>query len=119
MRHQPSARRKTLNSPDTSEALFNRFRSFETRANPDGSATTRVFVRCSLNDLARATNLRPEDAAFALNECGLITKRLCVRANGAEEELDQLVVVGRETVEAVATERNVKRMCMDLSCVQI
>lgn len=94
-------------------------RTFETRANDDGSVTTRVLVKCSLGDLSRATNLRAEDVAFALNECGLVSRRMHVKSRGSEEEIDDLIVIGREMFEAVATERNVKRMCIDLSCMLI
>jgi hypothetical protein len=73
--------------------------------------------------------MRPEDVAFALNECGLLTKRLRIQANsddggrvGADtvvEEWDHMIVIEREAVEKVAAERNVKRMCMDLACVKL
>ncbi|KAI0034324.1 acyl-CoA N-acyltransferase, partial [Vararia minispora EC-137] len=54
---------------DASHALQ---RTLETRANSDGSATTHAVVKCSLAEIARATNLRVEDAAFAMSECGLL-----------------------------------------------
>ena len=56
------------------DPMWTSLRSVETTANPDGSATTHVVVRCTLADIARATNLRVEDAAFALNECGLLVR---------------------------------------------
>ncbi|OCH88992.1 acyl-CoA N-acyltransferase [Obba rivulosa] len=91
----------TAQMNDVSDPIFTTLRTLETFANPDGSATTQVVVRCTLADIARATNLRVEDAAFALSECGLLLRR-------GEEE----VVVSREMVEVVAKERRVKRMCM-------
>ena len=99
-------------------------RAVETTANPDGSATTHVVVRCTLADIARATNLRIEDAAFALNECGLLGRRFrAERAGGSGEEAQEdgtdqdqdVVAITREMVEAVAKERDVKIMCMDLA----
>jgi len=83
---------------------------YETVSAPDGSASVHAVVRCALADLARATNLRVEDAAFALNECGLLVRR--------EGEGDAMTIaISREMVEAVARERNVKRMCIDFTKV--
>jgi hypothetical protein len=85
-------------------------KTYETVAAPDGSAAVHAVVRCTLADLARATNLRVEDAAFALNECGLLVQR--------EGEGDAMTIaISREMVEAVAQERNVKRMCIDFTKV--
>ncbi|KAH9949487.1 acyl-CoA N-acyltransferase [Amylocystis lapponica] len=95
------------------DPIFTAFRTVETTPNADGSATAHVVVRCTLADIARATNLRVDDAAFALNECGLLVHRQ--RTNGTGQE--DLVMVSRAMVEAVAKERRVKRMCMDLAHV--
>jgi len=85
-------------------------RTYETVHAPDGSAAVHVVVRCTLADLACATNLRVEDAAFALNECGLVVRR--------EGDGDGMTIaISREMVEAVAQERNVKRMCIDFTKV--
>ena len=85
-------------------------RTYETVSALDGSAAVHVVVRCTLADLARATNLRVEDAAFALNECGLLLRR--------DGEGDATTIaISREMVEAVAQERNVKRMCIDFTKV--
>jgi len=85
-------------------------KTYETVAAPDGSAAVHAVVRCTLADLARMTNLRVEDAAFALNECGLLVRR--------EGEGDAMTIaISREMVEAVARERNVKRMCIDFTKV--
>lgn len=94
-------------------------KQLETSANADGSATTHVIVKCSLRDLARATNLRVEDAAFALNECGLLIRRELQENQGAmegEEEMET-VVISREMVEVVVRRRGLKRQCMDLAHV--
>lgn len=97
------------------DPLFTSLRTIETIANPDGSASSHVVVNCTLGDIARGTGLRVEDAAFALNECGLLIRR---RRTEDEEGLEEFaVVVTREMVETVAKERNVKRMCMDLAHV--
>jgi hypothetical protein len=53
-----------------------KMRSFVTVLNPDGSATTKIVVQCTLAELSRATHLKPEDVAFALNECGLVSRKL-------------------------------------------
>jgi histone acetyltransferase MYST1 len=94
----------------TLDSLFKSLRTIEMICNPDGSATSHVVARCTLADLARATNLRPEDAAFALDECGLLSMK---KGEGDEA----VIAVSREMVEAVAKERRVKRMCMDLAHV--
>jgi hypothetical protein len=78
-------------------------RTLETRANPDGGATTHAVIRCSLAEIARATNLRVEDAAFAMNECGLFS---C-------HDEEQTIVVTREVIEKIASEKGLKRMCME------
>jgi histone acetyltransferase HTATIP/histone acetyltransferase MYST1 len=83
-------------------------RTVLTRSNPDGSATSHIVVRCTLAEIASATNLRIEDAAFALNECGLLGSTI-----------DGVVGFTREMVEAVAKERNVKRMCLDPAHVML
>lgn len=83
---------------------------------------THVVVQCTLQDLAKATGLRVEDAAFALAECGLLRRKLRKKADGSSPERekgeeDEYIVVSREMVESVADERKVKRMCMDLKHV--
>ncbi|KAI0358830.1 acyl-CoA N-acyltransferase [Trametes cingulata] len=116
---------RTAQMNDTNDPMWTSLRALETTAHPDGSATTHVVVRCTLADIARATNLRVEDAAFALNECGLLVRRRkddgTPPSNGnssqGEIEAEDVIVVTREMVEAVAKERDVKRMCMDLAHV--
>ncbi|KAF9648528.1 acyl-CoA N-acyltransferase [Thelephora ganbajun] len=100
-------------APDSvmDDPLFKTLRTFTTTQNPDGSATTHVIVRCTLADLARATNLRIEDAAFAMNECGLLRMR---GKNGREADAPDMIVVTREMVEQVAKERGVKKACLIL-----
>lgn len=91
---------------DLAEAMFTCERSFETELSEDGSAITHIVVECTLVDIARATNLRVDDAAFALNECGLLAYRL------GEVHEDGTVVLTRKLVEQIAVERNVKKPCM-------
>lgn len=93
------------------DPLFKSPRTFTTTQNPDGSATTHVVVKCTLADLARATNLRVEDAAFAMNECGLLRMR---GKNGHNGDVSDMIVVTREMVEQVAKERGVKKACLIL-----
>lgn len=100
-------------------------RILQTTANADGSATTHVIVQCSLQDLSRATGLRVEDVAFALTECGLLRRRIVKRVQPSsgnndvegERQEEEYIIVSREMVEAVAEERNVKKMCMELKHV--
>ncbi|CAL1696908.1 unnamed protein product [Somion occarium] len=98
---------------DDSDPIFTSMRTIETTPNPDGSSTSHVVVRCTLADIARATGLRVEDVAFAMNECGLLVRRQ--KAEG--EEMEETIVISREMVELVAKERNIKKMCMDLAHV--
>ncbi|CCM03718.1 uncharacterized protein FIBRA_05864 [Fibroporia radiculosa] len=91
---------------DDAEPMFTNLRTVETTPNPDGSATAHVVVQCTLTDIARATNLRVDDAAFALNECGLL-----IRRRKEDDSVEEVVVVSREMVETVAKKRNVKKMC--------
>jgi hypothetical protein len=93
------------------DPLFKSPRTFTTSQNLDGSATTHVVVKCTLADLARATNLRVEDAAFAMNECGLLRMR---GKNGSNVDVPDMIVVTREMVEQVARERGVKKACLIL-----
>lgn len=86
--------------------MFTTHRVYETEHREDGGATTHVSVRCSLTDIAKATNLRVEDAAFALNECGLLMEQLGDVAEGG------VIVISRTLVEKVAAERNVKNPCL-------
>ncbi|OJT12859.1 Histone acetyltransferase KAT8 [Trametes pubescens] len=130
----PAAARalRTAQANDMNDPMWASLRALETTAHADGSATTHVVVRCTLADVARATNLRVEDAAFALNECGLLVRRRAddspapaKATNGEHGEADGegaggvgvVIAVTREMVEAVAKQRDVKRMCMDLAHV--
>lgn len=63
----------------------------------------------SLADIADATNLRPDDVAFAMVESGLAQWRRKVRGEGDEEdELEELVIT-RELVEEVAERAKVRK----------
>lgn len=104
--------------------MFSTLRTIETEANADGSATSHVRVRCTLADVAQATGLRVEDAAFALNECGMLDRRRTLEDAEKKSEDDdrddqdeEAIFISREMVEAIAKERNVKKMCMDLAHV--
>jgi hypothetical protein len=106
----PSLAMAPLSSTD--DPLFTSLRMIETTSNPDGSATSHVIVKCTLLDIARATNLRVEDTAFALSECGLLT-----RVKTAEGTDDEIITISREMVETVASEWGVKKMMMELAHV--
>jgi histone acetyltransferase MYST1 len=105
-------------------------RTFTTTLRDDGSAVTHVSVQCTLADIARVTNLRIEDAAFALNECGLLVKRIKARVGNTQDggegiggtgiadvAADDVVMLTRQMIEKVAQERNVKKPCMDRAYV--
>jgi len=93
------------------DPLFTTQRVVDTIRRDDGSAEMHVSIRCTLGDLAKATNLRVEDAAFALHECGLVVEQLDEADYG-----DQLLISGA-LVEKIAAERRVKDPCINLSCV--
>ncbi|EIN13298.1 acyl-CoA N-acyltransferase [Punctularia strigosozonata HHB-11173 SS5] len=107
--------------PDDPNTSLTSRRTLVTRGNPDGSATTHVVVHCTLEDLSRATYIRVEDAAFALNECGLLLRKKHVEGNtrNGEEAVDgepaeqMIVVVSREMIDEVARQWGLKRMCME------
>ncbi|KAL5534511.1 hypothetical protein ACEPAG_974 [Sanghuangporus baumii] len=82
------------------DVLYSRMRWMRTSSNPDGSATTHVFARCTLEDIANATGIRTEDIAFTLHECGLLQK---VQALD-RDETEEVIVISREMVEGVAKE---------------
>ncbi|KAJ7198768.1 acyl-CoA N-acyltransferase [Mycena pura] len=109
-------------TPATDAEFLNSFRSFELAANANGGATVDIVLRCTLRDIARATNLRVEDAAFALNEIGLLALRLASEdveelkrsMKDPAENTNKFVFISRAMVERVAKERNVKMPCMDV-----
>ncbi|KAF7377728.1 Histone acetyltransferase [Mycena sanguinolenta] len=120
----------------TDEEFLSQFRTFEMTPNANGSATVDVVLRCTLRDLARATNLRVEDAAFALNEIGLLALRLssedvdqvrqdmkakqCAQTDGPRSApTNQFVFISRAMVERVAADRKVKVPCMKMEYVKI
>ncbi|KAI0344184.1 acyl-CoA N-acyltransferase [Trametopsis cervina] len=113
--------------PQTDGPMFSALRTIETTANPDGSATSHVIVRCTLSDIAQSTGLRVEDAAFALSESGILQRRRRINADTAnrrnrdkdadQDDQEEYIVISREMVETIAKDRNVKKMCIDLAHV--
>lgn len=100
----------------SADALYSRMRWIRTSANPDGSATTHVFARCMLEDIANATGIRTEDIAFTLHECGLLRRIQALDS----EEMEEAIVISREMVEHVALEFRVKsKMCMEVQYCKI
>ncbi|KAF8174723.1 acyl-CoA N-acyltransferase [Pholiota molesta] len=115
-------------------AVFTTKRTMRTVPRPDGGAETHVELRCTLEDIATATNLRIDDAAFALSECGLLTRRIVNQekraANGGGEVVEgdgqqqqqpisgsDTILITRELVDKVMEERNIKMMYMIPDCV--
>jgi len=100
------------------DRVYRTMRYLRTSANANGSATTHVFVSCSLEDISKATSLRIEDVAFALHECGLLKRVRTLGDNGQEDGgVKDVIVISREMVEGVATERALKRLVMEVQCV--
>jgi histone acetyltransferase MYST1 len=88
--------------------LFTTQRVVDIFRKDDGSAEVHASVLCTLGDIAKATNLRVEDAAFALHECGLLRKKV------TEGGQDQILISGA-LVEKIAAERQVKEPCLSLN----
>ncbi|KAJ7206463.1 acyl-CoA N-acyltransferase [Mycena rebaudengoi] len=105
------------------------FREEVYKRKPNGGVEGELVIRCTLADIARATNLRPEDAALALNEIGLLAMRLSsedpkqLRKNlEAEKEAKvmgreppvshKFIHITRAMVEHVAEDRQVKPPCL-------
>lgn len=80
-------------------------RWMQSTPNPDGSVTTHAFVCCTLEDISKATMIRPDDIAFALHECGLLQRTQELSDNKA-------IVISREMVEQVAKDYKVKLTCI-------
>ena len=95
-------------SPDP---LFTTQRVFNVSEMPEGGLEAHITVRCSLVDIARATNLRLDDVAFAMQEFGLLTRGLSEVGRG------ESILISKRMVEKVAEERNVKKPCIDLQYV--
>ncbi|KAG6868159.1 hypothetical protein C0993_007049 [Termitomyces sp. T159_Od127] len=91
------------------DPMFSSHRPLVTEHSEDGGAATHVMVSCKLADIARATNLRVDDAAFALNEVGLLAMRIESEEDCGEGDKTGTVMLTRAMVEKVAKERNVKK----------
>ncbi|KAG8892366.1 hypothetical protein FRB99_002779, partial [Tulasnella sp. 403] len=109
------------------EPTFGSIRTTHTETLPDGTSKTHLNIRCTLMDIARATGLRHEDVAFAMEDCGLL-RRVKKEPNGKtkkRESVDpgeevsneggeedavegEIIYVSAEMVELVAKERRVK-----------
>ncbi|PPQ76534.1 hypothetical protein CVT24_010933 [Panaeolus cyanescens] len=115
------------------DPMFSTQRIFETKRQEDGSAVTHVKIECTLADISRATCMKEQDIAFALNEIGLLSRRLKAQAkvqeNGdvgsetpedlAQIRIEDTFVVTRSMIEQVAKERHVKIMILDRACVLV
>lgn len=94
------------------DELFSSLRTFVTKLLPSGGARTDITLQCTLQDIAQATNLRVDDTAFAMNEVGLLVKRLQLE-EGMNTGPQDMIVLTREMVEKVAEDRNVKQPCLE------
>jgi len=109
--HVSRSPNNAVSDDGSADPLFTTQRMVDTIKRVDGSAELHVSVRCTLAGIARATNLRVEDAAFALHECGLLARKL------DDEEAGEFLVITGEAVERVAVQRRVKKPCIDLAYV--
>ncbi|KAG9040352.1 hypothetical protein FS837_000761, partial [Tulasnella sp. UAMH 9824] len=57
------------------QPAFGSIRTTHTETTPNGTTQQHLNIRCTLIDIARATGLRHEDVAFAMEECGLLMRR--------------------------------------------
>lgn len=104
------------------EPTFGSIRTTHTETLPDGDAKTHLNIRCTLMDIAKATGLRHEDVAFAMEDCGLLLRRQKDANTNASPsrngdgtmtpEEREIIYVSAEMVEKVAKERNVKHKCI-------
>lgn len=69
-------------------------RTVQTRFNEDGSATTHLVVRCTLEGIAKATGIKLEDVSFALAEMGLLRHR-----QGTASDKNSEVTFSRQMLE--------------------
>lgn len=73
-----------------------------------------VSVRFTLEDLANATHIRPEDVAMALNECSLLKRRRTVGVDNHPE-----IVISQRDLEQVAETYRVKPQFLHLDHVML
>lgn len=92
------------------EPTFGSIRTTHTETTPNGTTRQHLNIRCTLLDIARATGLRHEDVAFAMEECGLLVRRKNEAGEGEDER--EVIYVSAEMVERVARERRVKHRCI-------
>lgn len=92
------------------DAIFTKMRHLRLTVNADGSTRLDVFIKCTLEDMSKATGLRMEDIAFTLHECGLLQRRTALDSK-------EVFVLSREMIERVADERKVKKTCMEVQYV--
>ncbi|CAO1624574.1 unnamed protein product [Sympodiomycopsis kandeliae] len=88
--------------------------------NPLGS--DKFALATTLDRISRATDLRPEDAAFALSECGLLKWRVnkCPESVPLSNDVSgqgPYLVITREAVKTAILARKIKRPVLDLQYV--
>ena len=118
----------TLSS--NAEPNFGSFRRTHTGPSEDGTQqVTHLSIKCSLGDIARATNLRVDDCAWAMREAGFLarSKRTSQAKSGARPDKkdgtdgagDEMFFISKEMVEQIAKEWGVKRMMMEVEYVKV
>jgi len=96
------------------EKLSNGNRQEDPFSNKRAISGLDVSVRLTLQDLAQATYIRPDDVAVALNECNLLKRR---RTVGADNHVE--IVVSQRDLEHVAETYRVKPQFLHLDHVML
>jgi len=126
----PETQRLSSSISLLSEPNFGSFRRTHTGPSEDGTQqVTHLSIKCSLGDIARATNLRVDDCAWAMREAGFLarSKRASQAKSGARPDKkdstdgagDEMFFISKEMVEQIAKEWGVKRMMMEVEYVKV
>jgi hypothetical protein len=91
----------------------------------DGSASIHIVIRCTLLQIAQASNLRVDDVAFTLHEVGLLDQTIVLDHESQQDSPntdvffspEDTVEITREKIEDVSRKRNVKSPLMNPLCV--
>jgi len=114
-----------------SEPNFGSFRRTHTGPSQYGTRqVTHLSIKCNLGDIARATNLRVDDCAWAMREAGFLARpKHMPRANRSAHSDkkdgdvdgfgDEIFFISREMVDQVAKEWGVKKMMMEVEYVKV
>lgn len=119
------------------EPTFGSFRKYHTTTVQVLNPTTgqhnqrraqHLSIKCTLADIARATNLRVDDCRLALKESGLLLHNTFATKKDVQAGADstggsggnvgdEVFFISKEGVEQVAEAWNVKRMMLDVKYI--